>query len=43
MKQAPLLLFAGTAAGFVGILGLHLRQAPGPGPSRQLRRAVRPP
>ena len=33
MKQAPLLLFAGTAAGFIGILGLHLRQAPGPGPS----------
>ena len=37
MKQAPLLLFAGTAAGFIGILGFHLRQAPpsvpGPGPS----------
>jgi FMN-binding domain len=33
MKQAPLLLFAGTAAGFIGVLGLHLRQAPGPGPS----------
>jgi Na+-translocating ferredoxin:NAD+ oxidoreductase RnfG subunit len=37
MRQAPLLLFAGTAAGFIGVLGLHLRQAPapapGPGPS----------
>jgi len=28
MKQAPLLLFAGTAAGFVSVLGFHLRQAP---------------
>ncbi len=37
MKRAPLLLFAGTAAGFIGVLGFHLRQAPtvvaGPGPS----------
>ena len=37
MKQAPLLLFAGTAVGFIGVLGFHLRQAPapapGPGPS----------
>jgi len=36
MKRAPLLLFAGTAAGFISILGFHLRQAPpavtGPGP-----------
>ena len=28
MKRAPLLLFAGTAAGFIGVLGFHLRQAP---------------
>ena len=28
MKRAPLLLFAGTAAGFVSVLGFHLRQAP---------------
>ena len=37
MKRAPLLLFAGTAAGFVSVLGFHLRQAPptvaGSGPS----------
>jgi hypothetical protein len=37
MKRAPLLLFAGTAAGFISVLGFHLRQAPsaaaGPGPS----------
>ena len=37
MKRAPLLLFAGTAAGFISILGFHLRQTPptvaGPGPS----------
>jgi uncharacterized protein with FMN-binding domain len=32
MKQAPLLLFAGTAAGFIGVLGFHSRQAP-PAPS----------
>ena len=36
MKRAPLLLFAGTAAGFISVLGFHLRQAPsavaGPGP-----------
>ncbi len=38
MKRAPLLLFAGTAAGFVSVLGFHLRQAPatvaGASPSR---------
>ncbi len=28
MKRAPLLLCAGTVAGFVGVLGLHSRQAP---------------
>jgi FMN-binding domain len=28
MKRAPLLLFAGAVAGFVGVLGLHSRQAP---------------
>ena len=28
MKRAPLLLFAGTAAGFIGVLGFHSRQAP---------------
>jgi uncharacterized protein with FMN-binding domain len=28
MKRAPLLLFAGTAAGFIGVLGFHARQAP---------------
>ena len=28
MKRAPLLLSAGTAAGFVSVLGFHLRQAP---------------
>ena len=28
MKRAPLLLVAGTAAGFVSVLGFHLRQAP---------------
>ena len=28
MKRAPLLLFAGTAAGFISVLGFHLRQAP---------------
>jgi len=28
MKRAPLLLFAGTAAGFIGVLGFHVRQAP---------------
>ena len=37
MKRAPLLLFAGTAAGFISVLGFHLRQAPpavaAPGPS----------
>jgi FMN-binding domain len=37
MKRAPLLLLAGTAAGFVSVLGFHLRQAPpgvaGSGPS----------
>ena len=27
MKRAPLLLFAGTAAGFVSVFGFHLRQA----------------
>ncbi len=32
MKRAPLLLFAGTAAGFIGVLGFHSRQAP-PAPS----------
>jgi Na+-translocating ferredoxin:NAD+ oxidoreductase RnfG subunit len=32
MKRAPLLLCAGTVAGFVGVLGLHSRQAPA-GPS----------
>ena len=28
IKRAPLLLSAGTAAGFVSVLGFHLRQAP---------------
>jgi len=28
MKRAPLLLFAGTAAGFIRVLGFHSRQAP---------------
>jgi hypothetical protein len=28
MKRAPLLLFAGTAVGFVGVLGFHSSQAP---------------
>jgi FMN-binding domain len=28
MKRVPLLLFAGTAAGFIGVLGFHSRQAP---------------
>jgi FMN-binding domain len=28
MKRAPLLLFAGTAAGFIGVIGFHVRQAP---------------
>ena len=28
MKRAPLLLFAGTAAGFIGVLGFHSRQVP---------------
>jgi hypothetical protein len=34
MKRAPLLLCAGTVAGFVSVLGLHGRQAPAaPAPS----------
>ena len=28
MKRAPLLVFAGAVAGFVGVLGFHSRQAP---------------
>ncbi len=28
MKRVPLLLVAGTAAGFIGVLGFHSRQAP---------------
>jgi uncharacterized protein with FMN-binding domain len=28
MKHAPLLVLAGTVAGFLGVLGFHLRQAP---------------
>ncbi len=28
MKRAPLLIVTGAVAGFLGILGLHLRQAP---------------
>ena len=28
MKRAPLLVLAGTAAGFIGVLGFHTRQAP---------------
>ena len=28
MKRAPLLLFAGTAVGFISVLGFHSRQAP---------------
>ncbi len=28
MKRAPLLLLAGTAAGFISVLGFHLRHAP---------------
>ena len=27
MKRAPLLILAGTAAGFLGVLGLHTRSA----------------
>ena len=51
MKRAPLLLSAGTAAGFISVLGFHLRQAPpvvaGPrpsaaSPSRSPRRLARP-
>ncbi len=28
MKRAPLLIVTGAVAGFLGVLGLHLRQAP---------------
>ena len=40
MKQAPLLLFAGTAAGFIGVLGFHLRQAPGRDHRRRVERSA---
>ena len=47
MKRAPLLLFAGTAAGFISVLGFHLRQSPpavaGSGPSSASPSAASPP
>ncbi len=39
MKRAPLLVLAGTVAGFIGVLGFHTRSAalasPAPGASGQ--------
>ena len=39
MKRAPLLLFAGAVAGFVGVLGFHSRQAPPASPHAASPRA----
>ena len=43
MKRAPLLLFAGAVAGFVGVLGFHSRQAPPASPHAASPRAGRGP